>query len=863
MAVIRLKTYQSETLDVLRDYLERARYSDAKEAFDHMMAGLDTPPSYKPLPAKGCEATPYVCLRLPTGGGKTLLSAYTVQLAAESYIEREYPVTIWFVPSDAIKTQTLETLKNPRNANRIALDNAFEGRFAVYDIADYEQIRPQDLRDRACIIVSTVQSFRVEDTTIRKVYAHNENLEPHFAKIPAHSEGLEMREEDPSKIKYSLANLLAFHKPLVIVDEAHNSKSDLSFEMFSRIRPSCVVEYTATPADNSNILYSVSAAQLKAEQMIKLPIMLSEHKTWQQAVGESVLEREKLHKIAQKDKDYIRPIILFQAESADNDVTVKVLLNELVENNNIDRRKIAIATGNQKELDDVDLFDPNCPIEYVITIQALKEGWDCPFAYILCSVANTRSKTAIEQLLGRVLRMPYAKTRTQPELNKAYAHVSSKTWMNAQNQLHERLVCMGFEAQEAKQIISIQSALGLDDQPQQAFMSVTLGDEPDLEGLDLEEKASVEIVKEDDDTFTLKVKGQASDSLVKKLEKTVKGKDKKALKLAVEIYQEQAKAAQSPAQKGVVFEIPQLALQFDDGLELAEAEVCLYEHGWDILDYPAELTKDEFSVSDDAKHYTADIEGKKVVVALADRAQQLSLDGIETTWTEIDLSLWLDKRLRQADIQQEKLVEFLRRVIRFLLSRSDLDMPKLALGKFILEKVLRDKIEAYRKQATKAGFQACLFSKNEIATVDIGAFTFAFDPMQYPANKLYSGQFKFPKHYYAQIGDMNKEEVECALAIERDREVEVWVRNLERNPLQAFWLPTSTDKFYPDFIAKLKDGRLLVVEYKGGHLDNDDTDEKEAVGKLWAKKSGNLFLMAWKQKNGKDVYQQLNAILSA
>lgn len=863
MEIIRLKNYQSETLDVLRDYLERARYSDAKAAFDRMMAGLDVPPQYKPLPAKGCSNAPYVCLRLPTGGGKTLLSAYTIQLAAEAYIEREYPVTIWFVPSDAIKTQTLETLKNPRNANRIALDNAFDGRFAVYDINDYEQIRPQDLRDRACIIVSTVQSFRVEDTKIRKVYAHNENLEPHFAKVPAHSEGLEMQEKDPSKIKYSLANLLAFHKPLIIVDEAHNSKSPLSFEMFSRINPACVVEYTATPADNSNILYSVSAAQLKAEQMIKLPIMLSEHKTWQQAVGESVLEREKLHKIAQKDKDYIRPIVLFQAESANNDVTVEVLLNDLVENNNIDRRKIAIATGNQKELDDVDLFDPNCLIEYVITIQALKEGWDCPFAYILCSVANTRSKTAIEQLLGRVLRMPYAKTRTQPELNKAYAHVSSKTWKNAQNQLHERLVCMGFEAQEAKQIITTPSFLGFNDQPQEPFMSVTLSDAPDLDRLDLEEKASVEVIKEEDDTFTLKVTGQVSDALVTKLAKSVAKKpDRDALKLAVEIHQEQIKAALSPAQKGVKFEIPQLALKFDDGLELAEAEVCLYEHGWDILDYPAELNQDEFSVSDDAKHYSADIEGKKVVVALADRAQQLSLDGIETTWTTVDLSLWLDKRLRQPDIQQEKLVEFLRRIVKFLLSRSDLDMPKLALGKFILEKVLRDKIEEYRKKATKEGFRACLFSKDEIATVDIGAFTFAFDPMQYPANKLYNGQYDFPKHYYSQIGDMNKEEVECALAIERDREVEVWVRNLERNPIHAFWLPTSTDKFYPDFIAKLKDGRLLIVEYKGGHLDNDDTEEKEAVGKLWAKKSGNLFLMAWKQKDSKDVYGQINTILS-
>jgi type III restriction enzyme len=119
-----------------------------------------------------------------------------------------------------------------------------------------------------------------------------------------------------------------------------------------------------------------------------------------------------------------------------------------------------------------------------------------------------------------------------------------------------------------------------------------------------------------------------------------------------------------------------------------------------------------------------------------------------------------------------------------------------------------------------------------------------------------------PKHYYSRIAHMNKEEVDLALALERDRAVEFWVRNLESNPQHAFWLPRSTGKFYPDFIAKLADGRLLVVEYKGAHLDNDETKEKENIGKLWAEKSGNLFLMAWKERNGKDVYAQLNEVIS-
>ena len=70
---------------------------------------------------------------------------------------------------------------------------------------------------------------------------------------------------------------------------------------------------------------------------------------------------------------------------------------------------------------------------------------------------------------------------------------------------------------------------------------------------------------------------------------------------------------------------------------------------------------------------------------------------------------------------------------------------------------------------------------------------------------------------------------------------------IERQHQHAFCLPTSTGSFYPDFVALLNDERILVVEYKGAHLDNEDSREKELIGKVWAEKSGNLFLMVWKK----------------
>jgi type III restriction enzyme len=287
---------------------------------------------------------------------------------------------LWLVPTNTIRAQTLETLQKPGNPNYEALSAAFDERFHVRDIADFAQINPIDLQSRACVIVATMQTLRVSNPDGRRVYAHNENLEPHFTAVAANAPGMDRFEEGDNKgqIKFSFRNVLAFHRPLVIVDEAHNNTSPLSLEALQRINAACVVEFTATPAPDSNILHNVSATELKAEEMIKLPIRLSEHKNWEDAVRDSILTRQRLNEIATKDTSaYIRPIALFQAEEKGKEVTKEILLTHLVEQEKIPREKIAVVTGEQKELDGINLFAPDCKIDFVITVEALKEGWDC------------------------------------------------------------------------------------------------------------------------------------------------------------------------------------------------------------------------------------------------------------------------------------------------------------------------------------------------------------------------------------------------------------------------------------------------------------------------------------------------------
>ena len=319
MTNIPLKTYQIEALDSLKTYLEQARFLGAKAAYDaHEKPGVVNMRAFNSLPAP-IDNVPYICLRLPTGGGKTLLAAQSVRIASESYLEREFPLVLWLVPSNTIRSQTLETLKTPGNYNYETLREAFNGNFMVLDITDFTQIRPHDLTSKAVIVLGTMQTIKTEEanTDSRKVYAHNENLEPLFSKIPVGFTGFDTinNGDDQGKIRFSFVNLLRMHRPLVLVDEAHNNATRLGFEVFERVNAACVVEFTATPASNSNVLHSVSAMELKAEEMIKLPIVLTEHKTWPEAVRDSILQRKRLEVCAKKRRNIFAQLFYFRPKT--------------------------------------------------------------------------------------------------------------------------------------------------------------------------------------------------------------------------------------------------------------------------------------------------------------------------------------------------------------------------------------------------------------------------------------------------------------------------------------------------------------------------------------------------------------------
>lgn len=872
--MIQLKNYQVSTLESLKSYLTQARIVGAKQAYDaHEKPNVLNVRAYQTLPAP-LDNVPYVCLRLPTGGGKTLLSSHSVRIASETYLERDFPLVLWLVPSNTIRQQTLETLKTAGNPNYEALRTVFDGKFMVLDIADFAQIRPQDLSNKAVIVVGTVQTIKTEaaNTDSRKVYAHNENLEPHFGKIPAGFTGYDTIEggADAGKIRFSFVNLMRMHRPLVLVDEAHNNATTLGFEVFQRINAACVIEFTATPASNSNILHRVSAMELKKEEMIKLPIVLTPHKTWEEAVRDSILTRKRLETICQDEDKYIRPIVLFQAENQGKENTWQVLKEHLISNENIPENKIAVVTGDQRELDGINLFDPACQIEFIITVQALKEGWDCSFAYVFCSLASIHSAKDVEQILGRVLRMPYAKRRKHDDLNRAYANVSSSTWSDAVKQLHDCLVDkMGFEAEEIDNNIETRQP-SLDLQENASFedsfrtaepVFLQLKENADISGFSEEDRKAI-VIETTDSGIVAKVVGALSTQAQEKLVSCVVRENQATAKVNLQVQQWALQRAIAPVNRGETFIIPQLCLRIDGELELPDESAFLYAGNW-RLSGGAELTENEFSLQADGVTFAIDIEDGHIRHHFIAQSNQLNLDLVDTGWTENYLSQWLDKRLRQSDISQPEMLEFIRRTIVWLENNRKIPLTALARGRFILQKALDIKICALRQKAKESGYQLLLIAPEARPEVSFEN-SISFEPDCYYPQKLYRGKFSPRKHFYPIIGEMNGEEIDCAMAIEMHPKVKFWVRNLERDS-RAFRLPTSTDYFYPDFVAQLDDGRILVVEYKGEQLRNEDTKEKDNIGQVWANKSNGkgLFLVAWKIEKGMNLQQQIAATIGA
>lgn len=859
------KDYQNEVLETLRLYWRACRENNNPEtAFIQVTGerhGMAHPYNKVHKLANGTEMPqdmPFICLRVPTGGGKTVIGARSIKVFQDELLNEEKPLVLWLVPSEPIKSQTVKLMKDLAHPLRRLLDEEL-GDVEIFDGPEALGIQPSIIAGKATIIVSTIQAYRVEVTDGRKVYGNNGQLMAHFDHIP-----LEVKNQFPSGFPHSLANVLRMHRPLVVVDEAHNARSELSLQVLERFQPRAIVELTATPIADarenpSNVLHSVSAMQLKAEKMIKLPVVLAAESGFKEVMAAAIAMRGDLEREAELERqetgEYIRPILLFQAEPHSKErpdaLTVEVLEKALREDHHIPEAQIAVHTGDEKGLKDVDLNAESCVIRYVVTQTALKEGWDCPFAYVLCSVANLSSSTAVEQMLGRILRMPQAKEKKREALNKAYAFVRSPHFYLAANQLRDQLVKKsGYEEKEAREFFvqrGKQSSFDLEAGGQRS-VTITLPESLPVESLPAAVQSHV--LKHDAAKREITLTGKPDKKALKALVDAVEDEGAKELiRAAVAQLGTQEKIMSSPAEWQEHFAVPQMMLELD-GEVISPDEGSWLDSAWQPPLPPGPDDIPTLTTAEAAQNagIIDVVDGDVVTRQLPDLGTQLRLIEVRENWSEIKLVSWLDRNIPHSRLDAD--------VARAWLNAAITEMQKVTpLGRLVRERFeLRRKLEArlgvLQKEAQRKEYQAALFGEHDVVKVRVGGgHQFVYDPNSYPARTVCPRSAGFAKHYYEKVGELEAttpagnigEEFQCAQFIDSLPEVQWWVRNLERQPVHSFWLQTSTDRFYPDFVIQLKSGKILVVEYKGAdRATNDDTKEKERLGKLWEERSGGL-----------------------
>jgi type III restriction enzyme len=130
---LQLKEYQKKVLDDLKNYLDCvSKNNSLKDSWKNYWenngktVGFGAIPSYK----NEIAGVPSVCVKVPTGGGKTFLACAALQKIFDA-LPREHKFVIWLVPSDAIFTQTLNALKNTNHPYRQKIDEDFQSKVMV------------------------------------------------------------------------------------------------------------------------------------------------------------------------------------------------------------------------------------------------------------------------------------------------------------------------------------------------------------------------------------------------------------------------------------------------------------------------------------------------------------------------------------------------------------------------------------------------------------------------------------------------------------------------------------------------------------------------------------------------------------
>ncbi len=859
-----LKNYQKNVISDLSQYLELVNqtnnYISAFNKFwqnKGINVGFNGIPSYNDT----LQNVPHICFKIPTGGGKTFVGCAAIKAIFNKLPRSQKKVVVWLVPSDTILTQTIKNLKDPNHPYRQRINRDFNNRVEVYSASELnnaQNFNVTSIDEQLNIFVMSFDTFRSRSKENRNIYKENSNLEEftrNFTNEDSLVEGV---------ARSASIQILNQCMPVIIVDESHNATSELSVEMLRNLNPSMVLDLTATPRQNSNVLCYVDASQLKRAHMVKLPVIAYNRPSQQEVITDAIDLRNKLERQAEEDERqanhlvpgsgrYIRPIVLFQAEprSGDNSTTFDLLKTKLVRIG-IPEEQIAIKTSEINEIRNVDLLSRDCKIRYIITVNALKEGWDCPFAYILATLANRSSRVDVEQIVGRVLRQPYTEEQNNKFLNLSYVLTSSNAFNETLEKIIQGLNNAGFSRNNVRVV---------DTQPQEIVSTNEQGSsEPNQEPNLLEQEQVSEslIFNEENVKEELQKREQNEQKEDLTQDANLGGMFEEASKqeesFGETLSEQEAElnnenisneirehSNESPIQNEYIDDenmaLPKFHISTDSVNIFGESDVVLTKEkltaGFTLLDkqIPLNLTqaREEAFAIDVATDRTGSTPKFKQM-----NAQEIATfkSYINSLPSETRISACKNNILQQLNnfdsVPYSDLVDYVDRIVASL---DNDEMAALQDNIFAVTNKIKNHINYLIDQHRISKFKS-LIETGAITTKEsynIPSKIIPLRPSSSIANSLYRDE----------ENDLNQSEFAAITQIVGLPNIKWWHRIIERKESEFFI--NGFLNHYPDFLVKTENGHVIMIEVKGEQLANNDSKDKVYLGRKWASMAGEKY----------------------
>ncbi|MGN0006994.1 MAG: DEAD/DEAH box helicase [Alistipes sp.] len=797
---------------------------------------------------------PHITVKVPTAGGKTFIACNALKTIFRHLPAEKPKVVAWFVPSDTILKQTMKNLSDSSHPYRQKIDSHFGNVVCVVDKESAlfgHGISPTAIREQLTIFVLSVQSFAANNKDGRRVYRENENLTEYAKLYDTMTKRVEGSDET------GLIQVLSYLNPVVIIDESHNFEANLRVDMLKNINPCFILDLTATPRKKSNIISFVDAIKLKRANMVKLPVIVYNHRSTNDVISSAIqmqrsLEQKAVEMEAESGR-YIRPIVLFQAQpkTEDDNITFDKIKNKLIEIG-IPEEQIKIKTASKDEIKNTDLLSRDCPVRYIITVNALKEGWDCPFAYILASLANKSSRVDVEQILGRVLRLPYTTKHKEELLDLSYVFTSSNDFRATVENIIEGLNRAGFSKKDyrvADANANANADADADDAPlptEQPLSDLFGGDEPMYDtpaaavAEDIDEQINTEMIKTtlatpavsagtiELESFARQENENYNQQVVQQTDNNDIPNDIKGMINTYPIKD----VFENEAQKLV---LPKFVKKIASSLIFADSEYMLLDktmlaEGFDLnkCDHNIDFTRAESeAVRVDLEKSSGD---EYAVTRRNLNANQLAyikqhFATLSPENKQLQLAEKLAKDISFDEIAEPQIARYIKKAVESVDSEQ---LEDLYTNDWQTKNTIRQKIESLLTAYQEKKFKEWL---------DTGQIK--CQP-QYTLPERITVKTKsigLAKGLYTEEESINGFEYEVINAVANLDNVLFW----HRNPSRTGFCINGYINHYPDFIVQLESGITVLIETKGDDRDNSDSRAKVELGKTWANKAGEMY----------------------